>query len=401
MIDLRSELERRASAVVPRPDALFMIRARVRSRARSRRLLGAGTGATAALVAAVLIGHPLVQPMAPPSREAAPAGAPAPARELRTQMGITGSTKGVPSGVVVRTSTIGGDHVVLVQSDTGAQTQLPDGVSNTTVAPGSDGPVAGASGTDIVIVSDGAHGPTSHVVGSGDAGSLSWAPRGSALFARIDGRWRLVPAGSERPSDVRTLLVSKVAGGPTFLSVSPGGDLVLLFGVTWAGADGAAAAAVGRPSRSPNLSRSAPAPHLYLGDFDGTRVTDLHPVQVPATAVEGPLGWVGDNAFLITPGPGHAAIVRVDGTRIPVTPDAGADACRKAPPTVTCSSQRPQVLGTNEDGSLLYWRAVASWTEGAGQARSAVAYFSTWLDGTNPVLLAGDAGRFGPALAAR
>ena len=103
MIDLRSELERRASAVVPRPDALFMIRARVRSRARSRRLLGAGTGATAALVAAVLIGHPLVQPMAPPSRQAAPAGAPAPARALRTQMGITGSTKGVPSGVVVRT----------------------------------------------------------------------------------------------------------------------------------------------------------------------------------------------------------------------------------------------------------------------------------------------------------
>jgi hypothetical protein len=364
-------------------------------------MLSAGATASAALVAVALIGHPVATPSAP-TRGAALAVplAPQAARDLRTQMGIRGSTKGVPKAVVVRTSTADGEQLELVQPGTGRKTRLPKGVSDTTVAPSGDA-VAGLSGDDVVIVAPGAHGPTSHVVGSGDPGSLSWGARGSALFARIDGRWRLVP-GSDQPSGVRTLRVPHVAGGPTFLSVSPNGDLVLLFGVTWTAREGAGGEPADvRPSRDPDLSNAALAPHLYLGGFDGTQVTDVHLIRVPATAVEGPLGWVGDNAFLVAPGPGQATILRVDGTRIQVAPDGGVDACRKAPAGATCSAQQPRVLGTNDDGSLLYWRSVASWPGPSGAARTTVAYFQTWLDGTNPVLLTGDAGRFGPPLAAR
>src|SRR5437879_5302853 len=83
-----------------------------------------------ARAAVALLGQPLVGPHPPAPHVGAIPTAPAPARALRTQMGITGSTKGVPSGVVVRTRSIGGERVVLLHPDTGAQTQLPSDVSS-------------------------------------------------------------------------------------------------------------------------------------------------------------------------------------------------------------------------------------------------------------------------------
>ncbi len=401
MSGLRVELERRALRIVPRADALAIVRARARARARSRRMASAGAAATTALVAVALIGHPstghrigaAATPLALPA-------APQAARDLRAQMGILGTTKGVPMGLVVHTTTAQGEQLQLLHTDTGKQTDLPDDVSDASVAP-SGNTVAGVSGNDVVIVAPGSTDPTSRVAGSADPSSLSWGPNGSALFARVDGRWRLVPESDQVPGGVRTLRVPDLRGGPTFLSVSPAGDLVLLFGVTWTTRDSRGTTADVRPSKDPGLSSASLEPHLYLGGFDGTQVTDVRLIKIPPGAVDGPLGWVGDNAFLLSVSAGQALIVRVDGTSIPVSPDLGVDACRKAPATALCSAQPPRLLGTNADGSLLYWRSVATWSGPTAAARTAVAYFQTWLDGTNPVLLGGAAGRFGPPLAAR
>jgi hypothetical protein len=398
---VRFDLERRALRIVPRPDALAVVRARVRARARARRIVSAGAAATTALVAVALIGHPVTGRRAPSAATplALPT-APQAARDLRTQMGIMGTTKGVPMGVVVHTATDHGEQLQLLHADTGKQTLLPADMSDTSVSP-SGNKVAGLSGNDVVIVATGSDDATSTVTGSADPGSLSWGPNGSALFARIEGRWRLVPESDQVPGGVRTLRVPDLPGGPTFLSVSPNGDLVLLFGLTWTTRDGLGTPTDVRPARDPSFSSASLEPHLYLGGFDGTQVTDVHPIAVPSTALDGPLGWVGDNAFLLAASAGEALIIRVDGSRIPVSPDLGVDACRRAPPGATCSAEPARLLGTNADGSLLYWRSVASWAASSTLERTTVAYFQTWLDGSNPELLEGAAGRFGPPLAAR
>src|SRR5207245_4351356 len=132
---------------------------------------------------------------------------------------------------------------------------------------------------------------------------VSWDQGGGALFTRLDGRWIRVSnpttsgAHPYRDPAIEKLNVPSIPGGPVLMSVSPGGDLALLFGVTW-------------------VKHTGAMPHLSLGNFDGVSVTDLRKIIVPPGAVEGPMGWVGENAFLIAPADGEALIVRTDGTRI-------------------------------------------------------------------------------------
>src|SRR6185312_13665546 len=85
--------------------------------------------------------------------------------------------------------------------------------------------------------------------------NISWDPRGTALFALIDGHWTRVPAPSATETvrtlaSVRVLGVPKLPGGPSFLSVSPSREYTILFGV-------ASRTATGPPG--------AARPHLYLG----------------------------------------------------------------------------------------------------------------------------------------
>ena len=141
---------------------------------------------------------------------------------------------------------------------------------------------------------------------------------------------------------------------------------------------------------------------LGHGDFDGSAVTNVRRIDIPSTALGGPLGWVGDNAFLIAPARGEAMIVRVDGApAVHVAPDPAVDACTAAPTRRTCASSSPVLLGTNADGSLLYWSDVASWTTPGGRAVVRHGYFQTWLDGTHGTRLTGAAGRYGPPLASK
>jgi len=116
------------------------------------------------------------------------------------------------------------------------------------------------------------------------------------------------------------------------------------------------------------------------------------------------MGWLGDNAFVIGTGPGAAWIVRVDGSHVPVAASL-PDGCSLEGAASPCRPRGPRMLGTNAAGSLLYWRVrgVPPPTIGAASVRSAtaIAYFSTWLDGSHPKLLTGPAGTYGPATAAR
>jgi hypothetical protein len=142
-------------------------------------------------------------------------------------------------------------------------------------------------------------------------------------------------------------------------------------------------------------------PHLFIGAFDGKAVTHVRTVPIPATALDGPLGWIGDNAFVIAPGPGEGLLIRTDGTHLAVRPSSAVDGCAGRPARTRCSPGTPQLLGTNDDGSLLFWRVTGSWTAGTGPEAVRVSYFRTWLDGTHGERLIGAAGRYGPPVAAR
>src|SRR5207249_2003709 len=144
-------------------------------------------------------------------------------------------------------------------------------------------------------------------------------------------------AGTDGPGrpEVRALRAPRIPGGPILLSVSPDGRDVLLFGVT-------------------HPPGAAAVPHLYLGTMVGSHVTDPQRVEVPAGALQGPMGWVGANAFLLAPGPGRALLVRTDGSRLPVRVEALPDPCRGV--GAPCVQDGPGLLGTNLDGSLLLWR---------------------------------------------
>jgi hypothetical protein len=243
-----------------------------------------------------------------------------------------------------------------------------------------------------------------HVLGTQRPGAaISWDPSGTALFAFVDRHWIRVPAPNASSgtvvtnSRVRTLGVPRLPGGPALLSVSPAKNSVLLFGVSapkaTPGSDGGAAD--GTPGR----------PHLYVGRFQALRVTEVRRIHIPPTAIQGPMGWLGDNAFVVGTGVGTAWIVRVDGTHLAVAP-ALPDGCTLAGAPTSCRPRGPRLLGTNAGGSLLFWRVRGVPTptasgEATAPATGVIAYFSTWLDGSHPKQLTGPAGTYGPALAAR
>jgi hypothetical protein len=170
-----------------------------------------------------------------------------------------------------------------------------------------------------------------------------------------------------------------IAGRPILVSVSPDGRSVLLFGLT-------------------HPQGRAPVPHLYLGRFDGSTVTHLRRVEVPAGALEGPMGWIGGNAFLLAPGRGEALIVRTDGSRLSIRAVGIPDPCRHV--GAPCVQDGPGLLGTNLDGSLLLWR-LAALRPGPTVKPLLVLYYATWLNGTHAVRLTGPAARFGPPVASR
>jgi hypothetical protein len=333
---------------------------------------------------------------------------------LRQTYRIHGFPKGQPTMAIALKKGGAGGHVSAVQMPNGTSYPLPKGAKAASVAPHGDS-IAVVTADKRVVVESTIGSGTFTVHASITAGKqISWNPAGTALFALVDGHWVLVPApgpqGTVRTrSKVRTLEVPRLPGGPSFLSVSPRGDSVLLFGLTKIDPDAPAAAA-----DSAKVSAAGVRPHLYLARFDGHRVTDVRGVHVPPLARRAPVGWLGDNAFLISTGPGIAWIVRTNSSHVPVQPVTIPDACTLAGASATCRGRGPRLLGTNADGSLLFWRERASRgpepaTEFGPAAqlgavatrRPVVAYFVTWLDGSHPKRLTGAAGRYGPPLAAR
>jgi hypothetical protein len=62
----------------------------------------------------------------------------------------------------------------------------------------------------------------------------------------------------------------------------------------------------------------------------------------------------------------------------------------------------PRLLGTNAQGSLLFWKLAAQAAPRPPvELPTVVLYYRTWLDGTHAVRLTGVAGTFGPRVAAR
>jgi hypothetical protein len=395
--EIKALLERMAGAVEPSPDALPRILAAVRRR-RRRRI--AAVVASVALVAGGLAGAAAVREVPRHSIEVSNQliGS-RQAIDLRTKLGIQGVTKGAPPVVIVRTKTKTGDvNVSTVQVQTGKSTALPqaEGAQDATVSPRGD-LVATVKGDELVVT------PTRNDTGvqpvvlpgaSGTTGSVSWGRNGSALFAAMGGRWVRVsdPSGAGSPQVVN-LQVPSIPGGPILLSVSPNGDQVLLFGIT-------------------HSAEGIDQPHLYLARFDGTTVSEPGAIEIPDAALSGPLGWVGDNAFLLSAGAGQALIVRTDGSpNIPIQADPMPDPCSLAADGSQCTPGGPWLLGTNGDGSLLFWQVTGTTTttsaaaSAGGGAQSApsmtIFYYKTWLDGTHVVRLIGEVGRYGPPVAAR
>jgi hypothetical protein len=219
----------------------------------------------------------------------------------------------------------------------------------------------------------------------GADGQVSWDGTGSDLYTRVGGRWVRV-SNAVGPSAigpvVQQVTVPSIPGGPILLSISPGGGLAALFGITYP-------------------EGSGPVPHLYVGRFDGATVSDPRRIEIPPGALSGPMGWVGENAFLLAPGPGRAMMVRTDGSRIQLIPEDIEDPCREVSTRGACVSEGPWLLGTNADGSLLFWKVSAERTRSRGATPILVVYYKTWLDGTHGARLRGLVGRLGPPVAPR
>jgi hypothetical protein len=131
------------------------------------------------------------------------------------------------------------------------------------------------------------------------------------------------------------------------------------------------------------------------------RVSDPREIDIPLGALEGPMGWVGANAFLLAPGPGRALMVRTDGTKVEVIPRDIDDPCARLSVRTACDSEGPMLLGTNKDGSLLFWKVSAERTLVPSAPSIFVVYYKTWLDGTHGLRLSGVAGHLGPPVAPR
>jgi hypothetical protein len=395
--ELQTMLRGMASAVEPDHDALRRVLMAVRRRKHRRRVVALVTSMSVVaggLAAAAMVRRAPSRPLMAMTQLTGTR----PAMELRAKLGIRGGTKGAPPAVVVPTRTRTGSVKVSLVEPSGTSIPLPDGTaSGASVSPNGD-VVAAVTGDQLVITATRrGHEAQPLVVqgASGTTGSVSWDRGGSGLFAPVGGRWVRVsdPGGASTPS-VRDLSVPTIPGGPILLSVSPAGNLVLLFGITYG-------------------PTAAPQPHLFLGDFDGTTVSNIRPVAVPDQALSGPLGWVGDNAFILSDGPGRATMVRTDDGAISIQAQPMEDPCKLVPTTTGCTQDGPWLLGTNGDGSLLLWQvsALSPSQEAGGSAALAapaaqtqplfVFYFKTWLDGTHAVRLTGELSRYGPPVAAR
>lgn len=385
MSDLREVLERRAAGVATDPSPALATVLRTAHRRSVRRRLTAAAAATLVLAAALSglgiswRGSGPAPTVAAADNQLVGSGA---AMELREKLGIQGPTKGAPGAVLVeRRSSAGTLSVAVVQVRTGQEVAVPTG-RDATISP--DGSVvAGISENQLVLTPtrSGRARPVAVPVTNGTSGRASWGPGGNALYAPVVGGWvRISNTDTARASRVQRLDVPSIPGGPLLLSVSPSGAVAALFGITYT--DG-----------------GAPLPHLALGDFDGRSVTNLRAVDIPAGALSGPLGWLGDNAFLLAPGEGQGLIVRTDGSEVSVDGSTVPGACPLVPVNLACQDRGPWLIGTNADGSLLFWQVSA-----AAPGRPApllVVYYRSWLDGTHVIRLTGTAGRFGPPVAAR
>jgi hypothetical protein len=396
---LRELLDERTGTLAPRPDALDRVHATARRRRRRRRVAGGATALVATMVALTFAGGVLREPATPGTGRGVAAINPAAQsngpESVRDSIGISGPTKGAPGVTVAKSPAPDNNHASLatVQIDTGVMRPLPPNAASATVSP-QETTVAMVTKDDRVVV-ESTVSSNRHSLGRQRPGAtISWDPGGTALFAFVDRHWIRVPAPDSTgrvitQTQVRVLSVPRLPGGPSFLSVSPAMDYVVLFGV----ADPQTA---GNDER---VSSHAGTPHLYLGRYDQGRVSEVHRLHLPANARQGPMGWLGDNAFVIGTGSGSAWIVRVNRTHLAVVP-ALPDGCSLAAAPAPCRSLGPRLLGTNAGGALLYWR-VSGHPASAAAGHHVVAFFSTWLDGSHAKPLTGPAGTYGPALAAR
>jgi len=385
MTDLHDLLALQADGIEAGSDALMRVLGGVRRRRRRRRI--ATTGGALVLAAALVTGVLDVRVAPVPGQVAGLFHGTLAALRLRQDLGIVGHTKGASDTVVVRSRTARGTVVLsLVRVDSGAKTPLPVQARTASVSPGGDVVVA-VTDHDVVVVHAGSIARTQRVATSaGDPRpTVSWGGNGATLFARVDGRWvRVFNPGRGDEERTVTLRVPQVPGGPSLLSISPTGDLALLFGVA-PGPGG------------------TPVARMFLGRFNGLSVSDPQEVPIPPGALSGPMGWVGDNAFLLAPGSGEALIVRTDGSRVDVRATGIPDVCRLAGRTSECEPRGPDLLGTNRDGSLLFWRVAATVRvpDDASFRPILILYYRTWLDGTHALRLTGPAGTYGPPVAAR
>jgi hypothetical protein len=398
--EVRTLLDERTEHIAPPPGALDRVRAGVRRRRRRRRVTVGTSALLATTVALAFAGGVLREPpdggQAPSaSRSIVQVSDPS---SVRQGLGIWGPTKGAGQVVVAKSPSPDSDRpsLSLIQTNTGFSEPLPGNAASASLSPRETAVAVVTTGNRVVVEST--SGADRTILRNQRPGAnVSWDPSGTALFALIGHHWVRVPAPGasgtvHTSSSVRVLGVPRLPGGPSFLSVSPSRDFTVLYGVAGGKTASGGEATAGRP-------------HLYLGRFDGRRrVSRIDRVRVPATARREPMGWLGDNAFVIGTGVGAAWIVRVDGTHVPVAA-ALPDGCSLDGAPTACRARGPRLLGTNATGSLLYWRVrgipTLTSSEASEGRNSVVAYFSTWLDGTHPRLLTGPAGTYGPATAAR
>lgn len=372
MTELHELLDRRARSMHPSSHALDAVLRRARRRERRRRAVAGG--AVIAVTMTLLTG--VLDTRLP--------GGPTQALGVRQDLGIFGSTKEAGDAVLVRNTTAQGHpQISLIPLDPAKSTPFPIGeAKDATVSP--KGEVAAVTQNDGVVVVNPTSGSKSQVLEPGpkpSPPSVSWDSTGNILFALVSGRWLEVRNPGTARSQTRTLNVPALSGEPTVLSISPSGSRAILFGVV--------------------TEASGAVPHLYLGTFDGTSVGGVRTIDVPRGARGGPLGWLGDNAFLLAPAPGQALIVRTDGTTVPVYAQGIADPCSTIAGVEGCLYRGPRLMGTNDDGSLLFWRVAAVRGGRGGVATFLVRYYRTWLDGTHALRLTGLTGMYGPAVAPR
>ncbi|HXY72913.1 MAG TPA: hypothetical protein VEM41_10235 [Actinomycetota bacterium] len=399
--ELREALDARADTVWPSRDALYRVRTTALHRRRRRRVAIGSCALVATTVAFASVGGSLREAKGPErSAVSSPASRARAGTEgaaaLRTLYGIVGTTKGAaaPARSLPEAASIAGQR-----QTGGGDVSIPGDAASTSVAPGHT-TVAVVTKQQQVVVESTVPGASRTVLGRTRSGAqVSWAPGGTALFAFVGRHWVRVPSadGTSDPiAHARALSVPRVPGGPSFISLSPEKDAVVLFGLT----------------RAHGGANRGAIPHAYIARFDGSRVTHVRRIRVPAAATRGPLGWLGDNAFVVAAGPGMAWIVRVHGSPVAVRTSI-PDVCALTGAPSPCTAGAPRLLGTDAAGALLFWEvrvnSPAAPVDGsasvdqrnAATQQASVAYFSTWLDGSNPARLTGSAGTYGPTLAAR